>query len=997
MYEFMIGRQIKRLKWSTTERIKLEDIDNWITENPDRRAYYHTIQTFNNHVRTEGEKHWCPMYFDLDANEDRNLTVEDALQDARKLAGYFSETYSIDSQVWFSGNRGFHILVNGLVFGAVESDTLTYSWRHVAENIKEMLALATLDNTVYSYPRMWRIENTPNPKQDFYKIALTLQELNTLDVGDIVSLAVEPRNIKIANQEVTISHPELVKLFADSNDEYQERQEVQEIEFDKEYKFGDVYPECIAFLLEKGLAVLGTKNRADMAMANFFKAFDAPIQDAKRTMCEWSRNIPINLTHVHNPDTRESQTMAVLSAVYSGSQYRFSCGSILTCGMKVDCDNCIVKEIKPIEVALADHAKSEYMSAKIYTKADAIGRDSHDLLIPEEIKGWCRNNPEISKCVDCPQQFYYNAEKARNERIIKFDASNPKTVPLIDMNQRDLMQKVRYVFGIHNRCVDFKFDIEWINAMGLYVAPTLTDFAIEESVGRVRVMYFGHGLKLNTSYGLLGYVHPHPRTMQATFLVEEATPLSSTLANFTLSKSRLKELKIFQKKPEQNPLDKIKEIHAYFINDFLFIFGRGDLIMGVDLVYHSVRRFNFQERNIKGWLDALVIGDTGQAKTEIIKQLMGYYNLGTFASGESSSRTGLLYNIQMVQGQDAWIQYGLLCRANGMLVAIDEIHGMKPDDFKEFTRVRSEGVVNVMRYAWGSALAETRLISIANPKEGMSMESYGYPVMAILDLPIFKSKEDIRRFDFAIGVMAGEVGDDVLHTDVHDILSKDNPYTKDLCRDLLLWIWTRKPEEITITNTTEKYVLEKSVKFCRNWIADIPLVESADMRLKIVRIAAAIAGRVYNTEDGINLLIEKIHIDAAIEFLETIYQSPSLDYYGYSMERAKTILDDEEMDKLAEHFTQNFGINAEVIAKWVLSTNTFQKNIIKVALNLESSEVDQIISLFISNKFLDMGYSSKYRKTPMGRKFLRLVAGIDEIRDEEETDLIDETIAKDDF
>ena len=510
--------------------------------------------------------------------------------------------------------------------------------------------------------------------------------------------------------------------------------------------------------------------------------------------------------------------------------------------------------------------------------------------------------------------------------------------------------------------------------MGVYISTSLTDFSVEESVGRVRVLYFGHGLKLNASYELVGYVHPHPRTMQATFLVEEATPVSSTLNNFVLSTQELDALSVFQPQQDQTPLEKINEIHSCFVDDFLFIFGREDLIMGVDLVYHSVRRMNLQKRLVKGWLDVLVIGDTRQGKTETIKQLMGYYDLGTVASGESSSRTGLMYNIQMVQGQDAWIQYGLLCRANGMLVAVDEVHGMKPEDFKEFTRVRSEGIVNVTRYAWGSALAETRLISISNPREGMSMESYGFPVMAIPDLNIFKSKEDISRFDYAIGVMAGEIDDEVLHTDVNDIKTSDNPYTKTLCRNLILWIWTRKPEEIIVDREVEKYILKRSVEFCADWVADIPLVESADMRLKIARIAAAIAGRTYSTEDGIHLVIQECHVDGAIDFLYKIYKSLSLDYYEYSIEKAKSFIDDEDMENLVEWFVNSFGVNSVTIAKWCLSSNTFMKSVIKISLNLETSEVDQLMSALISNKFIDIVWGSKYKKTPMGRKFFRMVA-----------------------
>jgi hypothetical protein len=243
----------------------------------------------------------------------------------------------------------------------------------------------------------------------------------------------------------------------------------------------------------------------------------------------------------------------------------------------------------------------------------------------------------------------------------------------------------------------------------------------------------------------------------------------------------------------------------------------------------------------------------------------------------------------MVKNEEAWVVFGLLPRCNGHLVVVDEIHGMPSEDFKQFTLVRSLGVVDVKRVAYGTARAETRLISIANAKTGYSLSSYGYPVQAIAEVPAFSSLEDIRRFDYAVGVRAGDVMDDVINTNVNKLGITEHPYSQDLCRKLIMWIWTRTPDQIIIPEETESFCLEMAKQMSSEYVADIPLVESADQRNKLIRLATAFAGRTFNSPDGINLYITPAHVECAYNMLTRLYQSSGLDYYGFSEDKARLV------------------------------------------------------------------------------------------------------------
>jgi len=708
-----------------------------------------------------------------------------------------------------------------------------------------------------------------------------------------------------------------------------------------------------------------------MALSSYFKDSGTSIEYAAQVIQAWAVSIPDLLTHVQDSRARQTQSSAVLRAVYSSPQYSFSCGSMLSCGIdKALCEGCKVAEIKAKEVALHDFALAENMNMPVVVEADAIGKDHKELLVPSKIIGHCIPNPDTKACLRCSMLQYLNIDHARNERAMIFDAKNIKTLELIDMSAEGLMHRIKRIFGVDSRCTDFRYEVEWSNAQIIYLASRVkADFKVEDSMTRVKAILLEHGLSLNRGYNFYGRVYSHPRTLVATFIVDKAEQLASSLETFNLPGDELDKLAIFQPDSDQSVMDKINEIHRSFVSNFIFIFGREDLILAVDAVYHSARWIPFQKRTIKGWLDMLIIGDTGQGKTETVKQLMGYYDLGTYAAGETASRTGLLYNVQLVKGEDAWVSFGLLCRANGLLVAIDEAHAITPADFREFTLVRSSGVVDVKRYAFGTARAETRLICISNPRTGMPMGGFGYPVMAIPDVPAFHGLEDIRRFDYAVGVMAGDVKDDIINTDVRALENVSNPFDKELCRNLILWVWTRRPEDIIIDYNTEKYVLDVARRLASEYVPNIPLIESADIRLKIVRVATALAGRTYSTEDGKHLIVTQEHVSASVQFLERLYKSPALDYWGFSADYAKTVIPAEVFERMLVDFQATWPGLWQNISRWFLATNLFTKTIMRTSLKLNENDTNELLAFCLNVSLLEITSRGQYKKTPTGRDF----------------------------
>lgn len=954
------------LQSSKWRRVPAADLWRWLDANPDKAAYFRTVQAFELPNKEQDEKHIAPFYLDLDSE-----VLSESLSDARLVVAHFVDRHEVEPSIWFSGNKGFHITVPATAFGAAPGSVLTYHWRHVADKLARTLELQTLDTRVYSRPRMWRISSTRHAKSLLFKTRLSVHELRSMDAAGIRELAKATRETDTADPEQTEeARPGLVTLYKKAVAEYTDRQKRYESEEDVEYVFADDHPLCVAYLLENGLALLGTKNRADMALAGYCKTKGMSIDAALTFMSMWADRIPVSLTHVSSGKQRVSQSQAVCRTVYSDKRYKFSCGSILACGVEVDCEKCLAKYGEPAKLEIWQFSEASNEGKRVSIDADAIGKDRKQLIYPESVTGACAGIvSDSTACQKCGLRKYVNLETGRCQRTIRFNSSNPMTLELLESSKYQVLRRrIRSLFGVETRCLSFSYDEEWANAQVIFIASRIsTDFKLEAKTSRERIVYLGHGLELNRGYRFSGYVWSHPRDMAATLVADKAEPLQSSLAALTFTAEELDALKVFQPDEGQAPLDKIRHIHQVFIDDFAFLFGRPELFMAVDLVYHSIRRVNFQKQLIRGWLDILLLGDTRQGKSDVCEKFMRYYDLGVMASGETSSRTGLLYTIQMIAGEEAWIAFGLLPRAHGHLVVVDEIHGMPAPDFRQFTEVRSKGVVDVKRAAYGVAPAETRLISIANARHNRALGMYRFPVEAIPDIPCFAALEDISRFDYVVGLKAGDVDGEVINKDVRELPSVTNPYTSELCKRLALWVWTRRPEQVNVTRDCEIVVLQLANRMALEYVPDIPLVETADVRHKIVRVACAIAGRTYNTEDGTTLLVEPRHAFAAYDMLYELYSAQGLDYWGYSDERAQTELTESLLAEIRFRF-QAF-TSHQTVARWILNNIEFTRARLASGMNISKAEAEEVVGLLQEYKMVTEE-RGKILKTPAGRDFL---------------------------
>lgn len=333
----------------------------------------------------------------------------------------------------------------------------------------------------------------------------------------------------------------------------------------------------------------------------------------------------------------------------------------------------------------------------------------------------------------------------------------------------------------------------------------------------------------------------------------------------------------------ENISSKLKEIYDDLADNVTQIYGRQDLHLIIDLVYHSPLRFIYDGKLLKkAYPEVLICGDTRTGKTQCAEALQAHYGVGVCAGGESMSFAGLVGGLQQL-GKHWSCTWGVLPQNNRRLVIIDEAGGMPATDIAKMSSVRSQGIASITKIQSQSTEARTRMIWLANPRDSITVNEFSSGIDVVESLVSFP--EDIARWDAIMIVSKNEIKFETMATRGRERLP--HVFTTELCHDLVLWSWTREASEIEITKEAEDMCYELGMRMAEKYCSDFTLVNDAEMRVKLIRLATALAARLYSTPDGKKLVVYKNHIWYVYDLLNRIYDSPYFKYDVWSINRKK--------------------------------------------------------------------------------------------------------------
>lgn len=327
-----------------------------------------------------------------------------------------------------------------------------------------------------------------------------------------------------------------------------------------------------------------------------------------------------------------------------------------------------------------------------------------------------------------------------------------------------------------------------------------------------------------------------------------------------------------------------------------------------DLAWHSCLQFKFMGKLLtRGWVEVLVIGDTRCGKTKTAERLLRFYRSGEMGTGENTSLAGLLGGMQQIS--KSWsIVWGKIPRNDRRLVVIDESSNLPVKVIPEFATARSEGIARITKIQTEQTYARTRIIWVSNPRvdregRGRNVAGYGYGVLTIPEL--MGRQADIARLDAATVVANGEVPADVLYR-TKPTRDDDGRFSSEAARSLIMWAWSRSPEQIRLIPETQSEIVTASKGLAKKYHDSIPLVKMEELPEKLARLSVALATRLFSHDRDFNVVVYPYHVATVVSFLDRIYSKSSMGYDLYSRKQfeSETISNEEEIiSKLSEHGT----------------------------------------------------------------------------------------------
>ncbi len=136
---------------------------------------------------------FCPDFvIDIDVDGD----LASARQQTLAVCRLLEKRLGIDPAsiaVYFSGAKGFHLIVFAEVFALTPTDNALPVWKRLAQRLHDKYRIAGIDTAIYHPRALLRLPNCRHSGSGRYKVAVEFAELRDFDIDYVLELAQRPR------------------------------------------------------------------------------------------------------------------------------------------------------------------------------------------------------------------------------------------------------------------------------------------------------------------------------------------------------------------------------------------------------------------------------------------------------------------------------------------------------------------------------------------------------------------------------------------------------------------------------------------------------------------------------------------------------------------------------------------------------------------------------------------------------------------------------------
>jgi len=480
-------------------------------------------------------------------------------------------------------------------------------------------------------------------------------------------------------------------------------------------------------------------------------------------------------------------------------------------------------------------------------------------------------------------------------------------------------------------------------------------------------------------YRATGFVFSSFRDHQPILLVDTLVPQEEDYQNFTLDSA-------------QPHLEKLKAMYVGdIVRDLSYhvtrIYERHAQHLGVLLVLCSPLWINFPgDGRIRGWLTAIMVGDTGTGKTFISQGLFEFARIGDRVSGLTASRTGITYGLDHDTTKGWRVKAGALLKMSRQALIVDESQDLPQHELKTMAEGLDTGMLKIDRIQQKAFESATRTIFCCNPRDPKNfnnqkkMEDFRHGCLSLAGL--FEDMM-LRRIDFVMFTSSGDIEDkSKIFNPPEDI--DDQQVSPDDLRALIFWAWNLKEDQIIITPEMAKEIRQDSLKLSQVFGCDSPpIVYPEDFRKTMARLSVAYAVLDLSTnEDFTQVIVRPGHVHCAADFIEFIYQAENCRLHKHAQDYRETYgledFDDlkKRIDKKMER-TCGIGVHfLKIMSQLYQAHKGLKKADLADEYDVDKKTIQREMSWFVKNRLVLSNIQNGYLPGP---RLFNLVSRLEKI------------------
>jgi hypothetical protein len=605
-----------------------------------------------------------------------------------------------------------------------------------------------------------------------------------------------------------------------------------------------------------------------------------------------------------------------------------------------DFDN-IEKEYQPVEDAL----NTNMIKKHLFSLVTVSGEFEDTYAVPTTVEIIKTEENGKSDTMTVGEKHTWYLEKQNAHQLLELVEADAK--------KKQVIGKIKAYLGIPTKETGLRVKVSD------YATVFKARVSDVDAQGSKLDVYSFNKMSVGENYEINYKIYPHPTKNQKLVALTEHVERVGANEQFRPNKSYLKQF-------QQGETVKEKLTHLYDSAKFHIAKHLGyKMWLMSDLVFNSILEFDYGDR-IRGALDVFVLGDTQVGKSETTSKLTELYDFGHFLSLKTSTTVGLIGGSNKVDNN--WLNtIGAIPRQHKKMVVMEEFSGADPSFIKTMTDVRSSGRLRLARAAGELNIAcKLRMMTLSNAindSDGNPRHLNSFPngIMPLMEL--IKSSEDVARYDGFLLVPKPEN-----RFNPFGVKVSENPILKEVYKHKINWVYTRKPEDVIISEEVKSYIWEKAEGLNKLFECNFPLFGTTTS-LKLARFSVAMASLIVNTDETYEkVIVTEDIVDEAYKFLVDIYDNDIFKLREYKKEYdSYSKLSKKEEKEMQDLYSKN-----STLFEWINNTSAASRNDLRTISGLDGDSFNPLFNRMVALKLVRIS-GTKIFPTPKFRIGMRRI------------------------